>query len=58
MFGSKKWTAAIGTVVGLVAQDVFGLDLDAETQTAIVVVGVGIIAAQGAKDHALAKKNG
>ncbi len=58
MLTSKKWTAAIATIVGLVAQDVFGLELDVETQAAIVTVVIGIIAAQGAKDHAIAKKSG
>ncbi len=58
MLGSKKWTAAIAMIVGLVAQDVLGLDLDVETQAAIVTIVIGIIAAQGAKDHALAKKDG
>ncbi len=58
MLGSKKWTATLATVVGLVAQDYFGLDLDAATQAAIVAALLGIIAAQGAKDVTVARMDG
>ncbi len=58
MLGSKKWTAAIVAIVGLVAQDFLGLDLDVETLAAIVTVVIGILAAQGVKDVTTERMDG
>jgi uncharacterized membrane protein len=57
ILGSRKWMAALATVLGLALQDFLGLDLSAETLTAIVAVIATIIGAEGIADAAGARAN-
>lgn len=58
ILGSRKWMAALTTVLGLALQDFLGLDLSAETLTAIVAVVATIIGAEGIADAAGARREG
>ena len=55
MLGSKKWTMTLTTIVGFIGAQIFGFELSEEVVTAVVTLVVAIIAAQGAKDFAIAR---
>lgn len=55
MLGSKKWTAAIATIIGLIASDALGAELSPETLTAVVALVATIIGAEGVADAAGAR---
>lgn len=52
LLGSKKFLAAVATIVGLVLASAFGFEISDETLMQIIgAVGGLYIAAQGAADH-------
>lgn len=55
IFASRKWTAALVTILGLALSDAFGVDLSPETMTAIVALVATIIGAEGIADAAGAR---
>lgn len=56
--GSRKFWAAMLLIIGMIANDIFGLNIDPDTLLPIVVTVVGWIVGQGVKDAGVAAANG
>ena len=55
IFGSRRWTTALASIIGLALTDFAGIDLDADTLVAIVAIVATIIGGQSLEDAAKAR---